>query len=101
MDKLFALLLVIVLAPAISCALVQAFGIVMQMTIGAFVITLPWLLLFLLVIALGAGVGAGLTLRERLPPRPTNEIPPPAGTVIPVRRAPQIQHEESDEEGLR
>lgn len=101
MEKLFGLLLVVVLAPALLCALVQAFCITMQMTVGALVITLPWVLLFLLVVALGAGIGAGLTLRDRFPPRPTGELPPPPGTVIPVRRAPQIQRGEDDQEGLR
>ena len=63
MEKLFGLLLLIMLAPALLCALVQVLCCLMQITVSTLAVLLPWVLLFGLVIALGAGIGAGARRR--------------------------------------
>lgn len=97
MDKLLEILLLIIFAPVLMCAILQFFCAMTQMSVTMLSIAMPWFVLLVLVAALGAGIGAGLTLRHRLPPRPSEELPPPPGTALPVRRAPQIPHDEDEE----
>ncbi len=99
MDKLLALLLLLILAPAILCAALQVVSCVAQVTVNVALVALPWLLLCALLVAIGAGFGAGMALRNRLPLPRTDIAPLAPGAVVPVRRAPEVAEDDDGHHG--
>ena len=76
-EWLLKLLFIVMLAPFFVCF----FG---QLVVGVAVVLLPWLIGFFALIALAAGIGAGLVVRRRLPPPKNDQFPP--GEVPRIRR---------------
>ena len=76
-EWLIKLLFFVMLAPFFICLFVQ-------LAVGAAVVLLPWVIGFLALTALAAGLGAGLALRRRLPPPRNDQFPP--GEVPRIRR---------------
>jgi hypothetical protein len=85
MEWLVKLIFFLMLLPFFVCLVVQA----LTNTLNALMIFLlaivPWLIGFAVLIAIVAGMSAGLGLRRRLPPRNRNYLPP-AGMAPPIRR---------------
>jgi hypothetical protein len=75
-EWLIKLLFFVMLAPFFICLLIQ-------LVVGATVVLLPWVIGLVALMGLAAGIGAGLAIRRRLPPR-TDRFPP--GEVPRIRR---------------
>jgi uncharacterized protein (DUF58 family) len=84
MEWMVKLIFGLMLLPFFLCLAGQLFLALFQ-AIGAFLFALfPWVFALAVLIALFAGLGAGIAVRRRLPRQNGNRLPP--GGVQPVRR---------------
>jgi hypothetical protein len=79
MDWFVKAILFLIFAPVLAC-------IALQITVAVLQTLLPWLILLALIAGAAAGIGAGFSIRRRLPPQ-NGRLYPPQGTppLMPYR----------------
>jgi hypothetical protein len=84
MEWLVKLIFALMLLPFFVSFALQLIAAMFQAVIGLLLMLLPWVLALAALIGLFGGIGAGLTMRRRLPRASAGRLP--AGGIQPVRR---------------
>jgi len=81
MSWVVKLIFILLLLPFAVSLIVQLFSLAYQAVLGVFFVVLPWVVGLLVIIALVAGITAGITMRRYIRPTSGNAVPPGVSAI--------------------